>query len=226
MLIILYLLQLEKDAFVMQTVFIVVAWSLMHCCQQQNELALWILNWETNIEPESGTMTFTGLKYITQLWEGAFVASANYHLFLILELVEHFSEMVKNCRTNNLIIYVPMGFYSLSGKQISHGLFPIFDDSYFFFPINNLSFILLHACFEFLQFLAYCISTAALWKYMNTKQRGIKALLCLWRDVTGMCKSKEKKQMPPVTLNVFILLLISLCHRNNSTNLRMLGFYF
>lgn len=40
MLITLYLLQLEKDTFVMQTVFIVVASSLMHCCQQQNELAL------------------------------------------------------------------------------------------------------------------------------------------------------------------------------------------
>lgn len=132
MLIILYLLQLEKDTFVMQTVFIVVAWSLMHCCQQQNELALWILNWETNVEPESGTMTFTGLKYITQLWENAFVASANYHLFLILELVEHFSERVKNCGTNNMIIYVPMGFYSLSRIQISHGLFPLFDDCYFF----------------------------------------------------------------------------------------------
>lgn len=79
-------------------------------------------------------MTFTGLKYITQLWEGAFVACANYHLFLILELVEYFSEMVKNCRTNNMIIYVPMGFYSLSGIQISHGSFPIFDDSYFFSP--------------------------------------------------------------------------------------------
>lgn len=101
MLITLYLLQLEKDAFVMQTVFIVVAWSLMHCCQQQNELALWILNWETNVEPESGTMTLTGLKYTTQLWEGAFVASASYHLFLISELVKHFSEMVKNCRINN-----------------------------------------------------------------------------------------------------------------------------
>lgn len=101
MLITLYLLQLEKDTFVMQTVFIVVAWSLMHCCQQQNELALWILNWETNVEPQSGTMTLTGLKYTTQLWEGAFVAFVNDQLFLRLVLVGNLSGMVENCRTNN-----------------------------------------------------------------------------------------------------------------------------
>lgn len=150
MLITLYLLQLEKDAFVMQTVFIVVAWSLMHYCQQQNELALWILNWETNAEPASGTMILTGLKYTTQLWEGAFVASSNYHLFLRLVLVGNLSGMAGNRRTNN------------SDHLCSHGILYFFWNTNFlwiishawpqpfFFPINNLSFIPLHACFEFL----------------------------------------------------------------------------
>lgn len=63
-----------------------------------------------------------------------------------------------------------MGVCTLSGIQISHGLFPMLDHSRFF-PINNLSFIPLHACFEFLQFLAYCRSIAALWKVHEYKTR-------------------------------------------------------
>lgn len=168
MLITLYLLQLEKDAFVMQTVFIVVAWSLMHCCQQQNELALWILNWETNTEPERGTMTLAGLKYTTQLWEGAFVASASYHLFLRLVLVGNLSGMVENCRTNNNDHLCSHGslcsFWNTNISWIISHAWP-----QPFFPINNLSFISLHACFEFLQFLAYCRSIAALWKVHEYK---------------------------------------------------------
>jgi len=61
-----------------------------------------------------------------------------------------------------------MGLYSLYGIQISQRLFPMLEYSHFF-PINNLSFIPLHACFEFLQFLAYCRSTAALWKVHEYK---------------------------------------------------------
>lgn len=67
-----------------------------------------------------------------------------------------------------VIIYVPMGVYTLCGKQISHGLFLMLEHSHFF-PINNLSFIPLHACFEFLQFLAYCRSIAVLWKVHEYK---------------------------------------------------------
>lgn len=147
MLITLYLLQLEKDAFVMQTVFIVVAWSLMHCCQQQNELALWILNWETNVESESGTMKLTGLKYTTQLWEGAFVASASYHLFLRLVLVGNLSGMVENWRTNN------------SDHLCSH-------ESLYSFWNTNLSWIISHAWpqpfFSHQQFIIYPF-TCMLW---------------------------------------------------------------
>lgn len=65
----------------------------------------WISSLNTNPGnqrwPESGTMTLTGFKYTTQLWEGAFVASAKYHLFLRLVLVGNLSGMVENCRTNN-----------------------------------------------------------------------------------------------------------------------------
>lgn len=146
MLITLYLLQLEKDAFVMQTVFIVVVWSLMYCCQHQNELALWILNWETNVEPESGTMTLTGFKYTTQLWRRAFVASANYHLFLRLVLVGNLSGMVENCRTSNSDHLCSHGsLHSLWNTNLSWIISHAWPESFFFpWTIYHLS-LYMHA---------------------------------------------------------------------------------